>query len=118
MTERILDILDQSTKAADEVNKRRMTGPNDFPFNEERLNAAIKAYCSPLPNNGYIACADEVESALTDIDAKHVVLPKPSNEEIALRLVEAWAGQYGGPAGFDRVMDKYFEALDRLSKDA
>lgn len=121
-TERVLDVLDQSAKAADEVNKRRMSGPNDFQHSEEHLKAAVKAYCSPFPNNGYIASADEIKSALNDVDAEHVVLPKPSNEEIALRLVEAWARQTNFSVICDGIVDRYFEALDRLneneSKDA
>lgn len=101
--------------------RESMSGPNDFQHSEEHLKAAVKAYCSPFPNNGYIASAEEIKSAVNAVDAKHVVAPKPSNEEIALRLVEAWAGQDGCPVSFNGVVDNYFEVLKKLeeeSKDA
>ena len=104
-------------KLAKESHERRqMTDPDDFQHSEEHLKAAAKAYCSPFPNNGYIASADEIKSALNDVDAKHVVAPKPSNEEIALRLVEVWARQVDFETNFGIVMKVYLDALNTLNE--
>lgn len=41
--------------------------------------------------------------------------PKPSNEEIALRLVEAWVGQSDSYNGFSAVCSNYLDMLDTLN---
>lgn len=40
--------------------------------------------------------------------------PLTHNEEIALRLVEAWASQEGNPAKFDYFLKHYDRALEHL----
>ena len=41
---------------------------------------------------------------------------KISNEEIALRLVEAWGRQQGLPAGFQNFKNNYFDMLKKLKE--
>ena len=48
--------------------------------------------------------------------AKNTTAHKPSNEEIALRLVEAWAGQVDCETNFGIIMNVYFDALNTLNK--
>ena len=40
-----------------------------------------------------------------------------SNEEIALRLTEAWTNQNGLPASIDTVINNYKYALKKISKE-
>lgn len=94
-----------------------MTGPNDFKYSEERLNEMIKEYnrrsaIIPHPK------ADDIEDLGTLMKrvSENTTTPKPSNEEIALRLVEAWEGR---PASFEIFVNNYLYALNTIgSKDA
>lgn len=108
-----VNLLNEMAKESWE--RRRMTGPNDFPHSKEKLDEMWKAHVGrsaiiSLPH------ADNIEEL-----TKNRTAPKPSNEEIALRLVEAWCRQDGYPASFNGVVDNYFEVLKKLeeeSKDA
>ncbi|MGM7415447.1 hypothetical protein [Lactococcus lactis] len=39
-----------------------------------------------------------------------------AEEEIALRLVEAWVGQSGLPVSFDGILKNYEESLEKVQQ--
>lgn len=41
-----------------------------------------------------------------------------SNEEIALRLTEAWANQQGLPASIDKIINNYKLTLEEINKES
>lgn len=41
-----------------------------------------------------------------------------SNEEIALRLIEAWTNQQGLPASIDKIINNYKLTLEEINKES
>lgn len=58
----------------------------------------------------------QVEHIIEEQEAEEIRHAKLSNEEIALELVKAWAGQSGRPASFSLVIECYQRALKDLAE--